>query len=101
VRDVAVGLYQRRAVGATHLAWDTRRLYLNKDGRAQLVPLLSEAPVLEADEVYALRQLIWQVVSRKMALAEGWQRGAGLPRDCPLTVIQLIQWDAKSSHLYV
>ena len=76
MRDVAVGLYQRCAVGATPIAWNARRL-LDKDGRAQLVPLLSETPVTEADEVYALGQLIWQVVSGKTALVEGWQRGAG------------------------
>ena len=42
VRDVAVGLYQRRALGVTHITWDTSQLYLDKDGRAQLAPLLSE-----------------------------------------------------------
>ena len=39
VRDVAVGLYQRRAIEAAHLAWHPNQLYLDKEGRAQLVPL--------------------------------------------------------------
>lgn len=42
VRDVAVGLYQRRAVSTNHIAWDIRHLYLDKEGRGQLLPLLSE-----------------------------------------------------------
>ena len=45
----------------------------------------------EADEVYALGQLIWQMTSRRMTLVEGWQHGTGLPRDCPPAVIALIQ----------
>ncbi len=91
VRDVAVGLYQRRAGGAAHIAWDVRQLFLDKEGRAQLVPLVSETPVTEADEVYGLGQLIWQVVSRKMELAKDWQKGKGLPRDCPSAMVALIQ----------
>ena len=91
VRDVAVGLYQRRSIGATSIHWNPQQLYLDKDGRAQLIPLLSETPTTEADEVYALGQLIWQVASRKTELIDGWQQGKGLPRDCPPAVIKLIQ----------
>ncbi len=91
VRDVAVGLYQRRVVGAAHVTWDARQLFLDKEGRAQLIPLVSETPVTEADEVYALGQFIWQVVSRKMELTKDWQKGKGLLRDCPPAVMALIQ----------
>lgn len=92
VRDVAVGLYQRRVVGAaTHVSWDIRQLYLDKDGRAQLMPLLGETSLTEADEVFTLGQVIWQVVSRKTELANGWQQGKGLPHDCPPAVIALIK----------
>ena len=38
VRDVAVGLYQCRAAGATHITWDLQQLYLDTPGRAQLLP---------------------------------------------------------------
>jgi WD40 repeat protein/serine/threonine protein kinase len=91
VRDVAVGLYQRRLAGATLITWDAYQLLLDKESRAQLIPFVSETPVTEAEEVYGLGQLIWQMTSRKMTLVEGWQQSAGLPRDCPPAMISFIQ----------
>ncbi len=91
VRDVAVGLYQRRAIGATHISWDARQLYLDKQGRVQIVPLLSETETAETDDVYTLGQLIWQATSRKTKLIDDWQQGKGLPQDCSLEMVAFIQ----------
>jgi WD40 repeat protein/serine/threonine protein kinase len=91
VRDVAVGLYQCRVAGATHITWSSEQLYLDIQGRAQLLPGISETAVAEADDVFALAQLLWCMMSRSTTLVTGWQQGKGLPRNCPPVVVALIQ----------
>ncbi len=91
VRDVAVGLYQCRISSATHIAWNRQQLYLDAQGRAQLLPGFSETSVAEADDVFALGQLLWCVVSRSPIPVDGWEQGKGLPQNCPPEVIALIR----------
>ena len=91
LRDVAVGLYQKQALGAQGISFSLQHLYLDRHGRAQITPILSEEVVTETDEVFALGQLIWHTVSRSTALAKDWQKGAELPRTCPPALIALLQ----------
>ena len=91
VRDVAVGLYQCQTSGAIHIAWNMQQLYLDAQGRAQLLPGFSETAVAEADDVLALGRLLWCMVSRSTTLVDDWEQGKGLPQNCPLEVIALIR----------
>ena len=91
VRDVAVGLYQCQTSGATHIAWNMQQLYLDAQGRAQLLPGFSETAVAEADDVLALGRLLWCMVSRSTTPVDGWEQGKGLPWNCPPEVIALIR----------
>ncbi len=91
MRDVAVGLYQCRTSGATHIAWNLQQLYLDAQGRAQLLPGFSETAVADADDVFALGQLLWCMVSRSTTPADGWEQGKGLPQHCSPEVIALIR----------
>ncbi len=91
VRDVAVGLYQCRASGATHITWNPQQLYLDAQGRAQILPYFSETAVADADDVFALGQLLWCLVSRSMTLVDDWKQGKGLPQHCQPEVIVLIR----------
>ncbi len=75
----------------THITWNPRQCYLDTQGRAQLLPGFSETAVAEADDVLALGQLLWCMVSRSTTLVNGWEQGKGLPRDCPPAVIALIR----------
>ena len=91
LRDVAVGLYQRCTLGATHLGWDCQHLYLDAQGRAQLLPLVRETAMTEEQDVEMLGQLIWHIASCSPTLATDWQKGAGLPHTCPPALITLLQ----------
>ena len=91
VRDVAVGLYQCRAAGATHISWGLPQLFLDTQGRVQILPGLSETAIAESDDVFALGRLLWCVISRSLTPVKDWEQGKGLSRDCPPTVIALIQ----------
>ncbi len=91
LRDVAVGLYQRRALGATHLGWDCQHLYLDAQDRAQLLPLVQETPMTEAEDVEKLGQLIWHIASGSSTVAKEWQKGAGLPPTCPPDLVAFLK----------
>lgn len=90
VRDIAVGLYQRRSL-SLNIGWDTKLIFVDRQGRAKLLPFLHPMAISEPDEVLALASLLWQAAGCSINLNLDWQKGQGLPKQCPKDVVTLIR----------